>query len=45
MLCITENTFDPLEQESGAFAIYENLEKITAIIYDEDSIESCKKML
>jgi len=43
LLCITENTFEIVKQNSKRldFAIFKNTRQYTAIIYDEDGIESC----
>lgn len=43
MLCLAEATFDELVNKKGAFAIYENSEQMTGIIYEEDSIADFKK--
>jgi len=38
MLCLAENTFDKILARKGEFALYENREQMTGIIYDEDAI-------
>jgi len=43
MLCLTEGTFDEVTSKRGAFAVYENQEQMTGIIYDEDAIVDFKK--
>lgn len=43
MLCLTEGTFDYVIGKKGAFAIYENHNQMTGIIYDEDAISDFKK--
>ena len=42
MLCLAEETYDEILFKKGEFSLFENESKITAIIYDEDFIESCK---
>lgn len=42
MLCLTEGTFNEVLSKKGAFAIYENQEQMTGIIYDEDAIADFK---
>ena len=42
MLCMAEETYDEILFKPGEFSLFENKNKITAIIYDEDSIDSCK---
>ena len=43
LLCIAENTFEVVKQNKKKldFSIFKNAKQHTAIIYDEDSIESC----
>lgn len=43
MLCLAESTFDEVMSKKGAFAIYENADQMTGIIYDEDAISDFKK--
>ncbi len=43
MLCLAERTFDKTSGKIGTFAIYENEEQMTGIIYDEDAIPDFKK--
>ncbi len=43
MLCLTEATFDEVISKKDLFAIYENQEQMTGIIYDEDAIEDFRK--
>ena len=43
MLCLAEGTFDEIMNKKGAFAIYENVDQMTLIIYDEDAILDFKK--
>jgi len=43
MLCLAESTFDEVMGKKGAFAIYENADQMTGIIYDEDAISDFKK--
>ena len=43
MLCLAESTFDEVMSKKDMFAIYENQEQMTGIIYDEDAIEDFKK--
>ena len=43
MLCLAESTFDEVLNKKGAFAIYENSDQMTGIIYDEDAISDFKK--
>ena len=47
LLCLAEETFDKIWEEISAkeikFALFENSKKVTAIIYDELFIETCKK--
>ena len=43
MLCLAESTFDEIMSKKGAFAIYENADQMTGIIYDEDAISDFKK--
>lgn len=38
MLCLAESTFDEVVSKKGAFAIYENTDQMTGIIYEEDAI-------
>lgn len=39
MLCLTENTFNKVMEEKDFYAIFENSERMTGIIYDEDAID------
>ncbi len=39
MLCLTENTFNKVLEEKNLYAVFQNSEKITGIIYDEDAID------
>ena len=43
LLCIAENTFEVIKQNKKKldFSIFKNAKQLTAIIYDEDSIENC----
>jgi len=43
MLCLAESTFDEVMSKKGTFAIYENPDQMTGIIYDEDAIPDFKK--
>lgn len=43
MLCLAEATFDKIANKKGLFAIYENQEQMTGIIFDEDAITNFKK--
>jgi len=43
MLCLAEATFDEVARKNGLFAIYENQNQITGIIFDEDAISDFKK--
>lgn len=43
MLCLAEKTFDKIINKKGQFALYQNKEQITGIIYDEDYITDFKK--
>jgi adenine-specific DNA-methyltransferase len=43
MLCLAESTFNEVMSKKGAFAIYENADQMTGIIYDEDAISDFKK--
>ncbi len=43
MLCLAESTFDEVVSKKGAFAIYDNANQMTGIIYDEDAISDFKK--
>jgi adenine-specific DNA-methyltransferase len=47
LLCLAENTFELIKQSKRKleYAIYRNQKQLTAIIYDEDTIEKCKKEL
>ncbi|MCK4905467.1 site-specific DNA-methyltransferase [bacterium] len=47
LLCLAENTFELIRQSKRKmeYAIYLNPKQLTAIIYDEDAIEKCKKEL
>ena len=47
LLCLAENTFELIKQSKRKmeYAIYRNKKQLTAIIYDEDAIEKCKKEL
>ena len=47
LLCLAENTFERVKQSkrNQEYAIFKNANKYTAIIYDEDAIEQCKKEL
>ncbi|MGB2806774.1 MAG: site-specific DNA-methyltransferase [Sedimentisphaerales bacterium] len=45
MLCLAENTFDKILARKGAFALYQNKEQMTGIIYDEDVIDDFKKAI
>jgi len=42
MLCLAEKTFDKIVNKKGQFALYQNREQITGIIYDEDYISDFK---
>jgi len=42
MLCLAENTFRNITRKYKQYAIYQNKEKITGIIYDEDYIHDFK---
>lgn len=42
MLCLAEKTFDKIVNKKGQFALYQNSEQITGIIYDEDYISDFK---
>ncbi|HEV7700034.1 MAG TPA: site-specific DNA-methyltransferase [Pyrinomonadaceae bacterium] len=41
LLCIAEDTFDELSCKEQQYAIFRNAKRSTAIIYDEDWIDSC----
>jgi len=43
MLCLAEKTFDKIINKKEQFALYQNKEQITGIIYDEDYITDFKK--
>lgn len=43
MLCLAEKTFDKIVNKKGQFALYQNNEQITGIIYDEDYVSDFKK--
>ncbi|MCI0615480.1 site-specific DNA-methyltransferase [bacterium] len=43
LLCLAESTFYEVVSKKGAFAIYENANQMTGIIYDEDAISDFKK--
>ena len=43
MLCLSENTFDKVLEEKDFYAVFENSEKITGIIYDESAIDDFNK--
>jgi len=43
MLCLAEATFEEVVSKKGLFAIYENQEQMTGIIFDEDAIIDFKK--
>ena len=43
MLCLAEATFDEVVRKNGLFAIYENQNQMTGIIFDEDSTTDFKK--
>ena len=43
MLCLAEATFDEIANKKSLFAIYENQEQMTGIIFDEDAIDDFKK--
>ena len=43
MLCLAEATFNEVVSDKNMYAIYENKEQMTGIIYDEDAIEDFKK--
>ena len=43
MLCLAEATFDEVARKNGLFAIYENQNQMTGIIFDEDAISDFKK--
>jgi adenine-specific DNA-methyltransferase len=43
MLCLAEATFEEVASKKGLFAIYENQEQMTGIIFDEDAITDFKK--
>lgn len=47
LLCMAENTFDKVvkRDSKNEFAIFKNVTKQTAIIYDEASIEKCVRKL
>lgn len=45
LLCLAESTFDPVKQNKNDFAVFENSQQYTAIIYDEDSLSKCKKAM
>lgn len=45
MLCLTENTFDKILEKKDSFAIFENSQKITGIIYDEDAIDDFREAI
>lgn len=47
LLCMAENTFEVVSKRTvkNDFAIFQSLEKITAIIYDESCIEMCVEKL
>lgn len=47
LLCMAENTFQLVQKASRKyeFAIYASIKQLTAIIYDEDSVEKCKEEL
>lgn len=45
MLCLAENTFDKILARKCAFALYQNKEQITGIIYDEDAIADFRKAI
>lgn len=43
MLCLAESTFDQILLQPNLFAVFENKNQITGIVYDEDSISEFKK--
>jgi adenine-specific DNA-methyltransferase len=43
MLCLAEATFDEVASKKGLFAIFENQNQMTGIIFDEDVIPDFKK--
>ncbi len=43
MLCLAEATFDEVASKKGLFAIFENQNQMTGIIFDEDAISDFKK--
>lgn len=43
MLCLAEATFDEVASKKGLFAIFENQDQMTGIIFDEDAISDFKK--
>lgn len=43
MLCLAETTFDEVASKKGLFAIFENQDQMTGIIFDEDAISDFKK--
>lgn len=43
MLCLAEATFDEVANKKGLFAIFENQDQMTGIIFDEDAISDFKK--
>lgn len=43
MLCLAEGTFDEVTSKKGAFALYENQNQMTGIVYDEDALADFKK--
>ena len=42
MLCLAESTFDEVASKKNQYAIFENDEQMTGIIYDEDCISDFK---
>lgn len=45
MLCLAESTFEEVLARKGEFALYQNKEQITCIIYDEDAIADFRKAI
>lgn len=45
MLCLAEDTFDELQRKDGEMALFENEDKVTAILYEEDAVEDFKKII
>lgn len=43
MLCLAEATFDEVASKKELFAIFENQDQLTGIIFDEDAISEFKK--